>query len=104
MTASTLFSSINTEDNTIVPNKTIEKDQAWFSKLADQTILEADKFSSSEEEEEDYDDELSESICACGKTLSAGWCCDDCRINCPTCNRALVPEEVCGRCLPSPHL
>lgn len=54
-------------------------------------------------EEEDADEESycgkdDQAICGCGKPLSAGWDCKQCRINCTGCNRALASEEKCGRC------
>jgi hypothetical protein len=54
----------------------------------------------SEEEEEDDSDygEDDQAICGCGKPLSAGWDCKQCRTNCTGCNRALASDEKCSRC------
>ncbi|GAA5813968.1 hypothetical protein MFLAVUS_007458 [Mucor flavus] len=55
------------------------------------------------EEEEDSNDEdihsdEEEPMCGCGKTLTSGWNCIECRHNCTTCHRALTLEEICSRC------
>ena len=51
--------------------------------------------------DEDYDqfDDL-ETRCGCGVILKKGWACDNCRINCPGCNRSLTndPQDFCSRC------
>ncbi|KAG2204869.1 hypothetical protein INT46_009289 [Mucor plumbeus] len=46
------------------------------------------------------DEDNAETItCACGKILSAGWDCIQCRSNCCSCHRALGPNEICNRCI-----
>ncbi|KAI9026634.1 hypothetical protein CLU79DRAFT_742677 [Phycomyces nitens] len=38
-------------------------------------------------------------VCGCGKLLSPGWECAECRPSCPTCHRALEDANaLCGRC------
>ncbi|KAG2210517.1 hypothetical protein INT47_002459 [Mucor saturninus] len=59
------------------------------------------KYYNEEEEESDRDtisDDDEEPICGCGKALSSGWNCTQCRQNCTTCQRALAHEEICSRC------
>ncbi|KAI9360286.1 hypothetical protein BD770DRAFT_385232 [Pilaira anomala] len=55
-----------------------------------------------EEEEDSVDEDTlnddEEPVCGCGKTLSSGWNCTQCRHNCTTCQRALTLEEICSRC------
>ncbi|OBZ91325.1 hypothetical protein A0J61_00640 [Choanephora cucurbitarum] len=53
-------------------------------------------------EEEDITDDDSDVLdpisCGCGKVLSSGWLCSDCRTSCKKCHRALANGEACGRC------
>lgn len=59
------------------------------------------KYYNEEEEESDQDicsDDDEDPMCGCGKALSSGWDCTQCRQNCTTCQRALTPEEICSRC------
>jgi hypothetical protein len=56
-----------------------------------------------EKEEEGYDDDMFDDMevrCECGIKLTKGWQCENCRVNCPDCNRALTknPEDYCTRC------
>ncbi|KAG1451745.1 hypothetical protein G6F56_008002 [Rhizopus delemar] len=72
----------------------------WFMNI---NIMDPEDDASSSEDDEnydDFDDEDNKPICACGKTLSAGWKCTHCRNDCSTCHRALAPEEECSRCAP----
>lgn len=69
---------------------------------------ETDSLNESLEEEEDDEDEdedcaMFEDLttrCECGIELSIGWQCENCRVTCPECNRALTkdPEDYCTRC------
>lgn len=52
-----------------------------------------------DDDDDDYSDIEASIVCACGKTLSAGWDCSQCRSNCATCHRALGPNEICNRCV-----
>jgi hypothetical protein len=49
-------------------------------------------------EEGEGNSEVEQVMCGCGKALSAGWNCTQCRHNCSTCHRALATEEICSRC------
>lgn len=56
-----------------------------------------------EDEDEDEDYAMFEDLttrCECGIELSIGWQCQNCRVNCSECNRALTkdPEDYCTRC------
>lgn len=56
-----------------------------------------------DDEEDDEDNAMFEDLttrCECGIELSIGWQCENCRVNCPECNRALTkdPEDYCTRC------
>ncbi|KAL0083278.1 hypothetical protein F4703DRAFT_1930034 [Phycomyces blakesleeanus] len=55
---------------------------------------------SDENSESSYDQSSSPVKCECGKTLESGWSCENCRRNCPYCNRMLTtdPEDYCTRC------
>lgn len=77
-------------------NETV-KSQDINPSLGDQQY----KYYNEEEEESDqdtYSDSDEEPMCGCGKALSSGWNCIQCRHNCTTCQRALTPEEICSRC------
>lgn len=90
-------------NNTMHLLQVIEKEneavkiQDIHSSLGDQQY----KYYNEEEEESDRDtisDDDEEPICGCGKALSSGWNCTQCRQNCTTCQRALTYEEICSRC------
>lgn len=59
-------------------------------------------YESTDEEEDENNDMFdgSETRCECGIILAKGWQCDNCRVNCSDCNRALTkdPEDFCTRC------
>lgn len=95
-----MTTNLLSQQDGIVPDTLLKSNQSWFLHITDQSVN--DFYCSSEEEDEDYDifddSEYNEAICACGKKLSAGWNCNQCRMNCSTCQRALLPEEECSRC------
>ncbi|KAI9469059.1 MAG: hypothetical protein EXX96DRAFT_623969 [Benjaminiella poitrasii] len=70
----------------------------WPFVNRNQLYDEDDEESIEEEEDEEENNIKDKIVCACGKVLSTGWLCTECRINCSKCNRALAPNEECGRC------
>lgn len=74
-------------------NRYNEESEDEASSLDDNSCYESD---TSCLEDENNDESIT---CACGKLLSAGWDCIQCRSNCSSCHRALGPNEICNRCI-----
>lgn len=88
------------KENETVKMKNITNLSIWHQQYNDHYYNEEedDDFSSVEGEEKECIEIGGKITCGCGKALSAGWNCTQCRHNCSTCHRALASEEICGRC------
>ncbi|KAI8083272.1 uncharacterized protein B0P05DRAFT_536756 [Gilbertella persicaria] len=80
---------INQFKNTNVNNNS----PPWITQYSEEETTTDDDY-----DNDDTDDSEESAVCGCGKPLTSGWYCADCRTNCSKCHRALAPEETCDRC------
>ncbi|GAN10868.1 hypothetical protein MAM1_0418d10418 [Mucor ambiguus] len=78
-----------------------EESEDGASSLDDNDSSEHAYLNSPQDNDDDqtYSDMEEAVICGCGKAMSAGWDCSQCRSSCSTCHRALGPNETCNRCV-----